>query len=128
MDKFVKDNLQQSNTIKINNFGKRYQTYAQVLTNQELREEDENNKKKKDELAYEHNKQITSDTKTEGNEMLIKIIVMTIQQLAKSIEVVQDVLIIVCMAKDEDKKKIKMEQCIQKIKSNKESAAMIYKV
>ena len=53
---------------------------------------------------------------------------MTIQQLAKSIEVVQDILIIICTAKDEDKKKIKMEQCIQKIKSNKESAAMIYKV
>ena len=52
VDKFVKDNSQQSNAMKINNFGKRYQTYAQVLTNQELREEDENNEKKKDELAY----------------------------------------------------------------------------
>ena len=79
MDKFIKDNLQQSNAIKINNFGKRYQTHAQVLTNQESREEDENNeKKKKDELAYKHNKKITSDTKTEGNEMLMKIMVMTI--------------------------------------------------
>ena len=40
----------------------------------------------------------------------------------------QDVLIIVCAVKDEDEKKIKMEQCVQKIKSNKESAAMMHKV
>ena len=53
---------------------------------------------------------------------------MTIQQLAKSIEVVQDILIIIFIAKDEDEKKIKIEKYVQKIKSNKKSAAMMYKV
>ena len=54
--------------------------------------------------------------------------VMTIQQLAKSIEVVQDILIAVYTDKESDNKKEKMKECIRKIKENKQNAAKVYKV
>ena len=56
INKFVKDTLQQSNVIKINNFRKRYHSYAQAIKNQDSREEESKNEKKTVKLANEQNK------------------------------------------------------------------------
>ena len=47
--------------------------------------------------------------------------VATIQQIAKTLEVVQEVLITVCTIKNEAKKEEKMKQYVVKIEQNKES-------
>ena len=57
----------------------------------------------------------------------MKMMVITIQQLVKSMEVVQDVLITICMTKDKEEK-TKIDQCVQKIKQNKESIVAMYKI
>ena len=74
--------------MKINNFRKQYHSYAQAIKNQDYREEESKNEKKTVDLANEQSKQILLSSKNEGNEMLMKMMVITIQQLVKSIEVV----------------------------------------
>ena len=40
--------------------------------------------------------------------------------MAKTLEIVQEVLVIVCTVKNGEEKEEKMKECIEKIKSNKE--------
>ena len=47
-------------------------------------------------------------------------IVLTMQQIAKTLEVVQEVLVMVCIVKNRDEKEHNMKECLEKIKVNKE--------
>ena len=62
----------------------------------------------------------------ENYDMLIKMMFLTIQQIAKSMEVVQDILIVVCTKKESSDKKEKMKEYMLKITENKENDIQIY--
>ena len=54
---------------------------------------------------------------------------MTMQQIAKILEVVQDVLVLVCSVQNvtnESEKERKLNKCVEKIKQNKVQAAKAY--
>jgi len=54
------------------------------------------------------------------NNLLMKMMVLIMQQMAKTLEVVQEVLVTVCTVKNGDEKEEKMKKCVKKIKLNKE--------
>ena len=49
------------------------------------------------------------------------------QQIAKTLDVVQEVLLTVCTVKDNDEKEQRMKKCAEKIAKNREDAAMACK-
>ena len=53
--------------------------------------------------------------------------IMIMQQIAKTLEVVQDVLVTVCTVKNENEKEAKMKQYVEKIELNKNEVAEVCK-
>ena len=118
LNEYVKETMTQSNAMKLTNFRKHYKTYAEAFK-QNIADKLEPNQMKETKRGKKGESIMENKTL---NDLLMKMMVLTMQQIAKTLEVMQEVLVTVYTVKNRDKKEEKMKQYKEKIKLNKEQA------
>ena len=104
--------------MRLNNFGKYYKTYLDAMLDHNKR----SNEKQKSKEKYEVQKSVSDkessveqQSKEPTNTMIMKMIILSMQQMAQSISVLTDIVITICKTYTENKTIV---ECVTKLQKN----------
>jgi len=112
--------MKDRNVMKVNSFGKKYRSYANAFKGKINETKDE----QESEIQSTAQQLNQNKIARERNDPLIQMIVLTMEQMVKTLDVVQEILLTVCTVKNNNKKEQRMKQYVEKIAKNREDTVM----
>ena len=101
--------------MKVNNFGQQYKIYAEVFKSQ-MRWEEINKEQKEYEKKKKEEDKKQKPNRENDNEVLLQTIILMMEQMSKTMEVFQEILLTICSSINEEDRASKMKIYIEKLK------------
>ena len=101
--------------MRVNNFKQRYKTHTEAFKSQIGREEINKEQKEYEKKKKEEDKK-QKPNRENNNEVLLQTIILMIEQMSKTMEVFQEILLTICSSINEEDRVSKMKIYIEKLK------------